>query len=170
MLADYLTTTGWDRVHLLLVIVPAALLLQHIGRTYWRLSHIPGPFLAKFTNLPRLSWVLGNSAHDVHVSLHRRYGPIVRFGPNMVSVADPAEIGTIYGFSKPWAKVCAIRMEMADLATDLPCSPVRLLPCASHEAFRQACSRYFRHTRRVHSQSSQKAHLKCVFHEYASVF
>lgn len=74
-------------------------------QTYWRLSHIPGPLVAKFTNLPRLLWVKSNRAHDVHIDMHRRYGHIVRFGPNMVSVSDPKEIGTIYSFKKPWAKV-----------------------------------------------------------------
>ena len=74
-------------------------------QTYWRLSHIPGPLLAKFTNLPRLLWVKSNRAHHVHIDLHRKYGHIVRFGPNMVSVSDPKEIGTIYSFKKPWAKV-----------------------------------------------------------------
>lgn len=76
---------------------------------YTRLSHIPGPFLARFTNIPRFLWVLGNRAHDIHTDLHRRYGPVVRFGPNMVSVADPAEISQIYRFAKPLPKVSVDR-------------------------------------------------------------
>lgn len=80
------------------------LLLISTSHSYYRLSHIPGPFLARFTNIPRFSWVLGNNAHDIHTALHRRYGPIVRFGPNMVSVSDPNEISQIYGFKKPWLK------------------------------------------------------------------
>lgn len=87
-----------------LTITAIWLLISHI-QTYWRLSHIPGPLLAKFTNLPRLLWVKSNRAHHVHIDLHRKYGHIVRFGPNMVSVSDPKEIGTIYSFKKPWAKV-----------------------------------------------------------------
>lgn len=82
----------------------SVLLLVSI-RSYWRLSHIPGPLLANFTNIPRFLWVLSYKAHEKHIEQHRKYGPIVRFGPNMVSVGDPAEIGTIYRFSKPWQKV-----------------------------------------------------------------
>ncbi|OSS44053.1 hypothetical protein B5807_11148 [Epicoccum nigrum] len=74
------------------------------ARSYFRLSHIPGPFLARFTNIPRFLWVWSNNAHNVHIALHRRYGPVVRFGPNMISVASPEEIGQIYGFKKPWLK------------------------------------------------------------------
>jgi len=81
------------------------LLLLLIAQAYYRLTHIPGPFLARFTNLTRLSWVLSYKAHDIHISQHMKYGPVVRFGPNMVSVACPSEVGTIYGFSKPWLKV-----------------------------------------------------------------
>ncbi|RDW93185.1 cytochrome P450 [Aspergillus mulundensis] len=73
-------------------------------RTYFRLSHIPGPFLAKLTNIPRFTWVLSNKAHDIHVSLHRKHGPLVRFGPNMVSVADPKEVSHVYAFKYPWVK------------------------------------------------------------------
>jgi len=76
-------------------------------RSYLRLRHVPGPFLASLTNFPRLSWVLTGRAHDIHIGLHRKYGKIVRFGPNMVSVADPAEIPNIYSFSGKFAKVNA---------------------------------------------------------------
>ncbi|KAF2678715.1 benzoate 4-monooxygenase cytochrome P450 [Lentithecium fluviatile CBS 122367] len=84
--------------------VPVVLLILSTVRSYYRLSHLPGPFLARFTNIPRFSWVLSNNAHNIHIALHRRYGPIVRFGPNMVSIGDPNEISQIYGFKKPWLK------------------------------------------------------------------
>lgn len=70
-------------------------------RSYWRLKHIPGPFLAGFSNLPRVSWVLSKRAHKIHIGLHEKYGDLVRFGPNMVSVSDPAEIPTIYPLKGP---------------------------------------------------------------------
>ena len=74
-------------------------------RSYIILRHVPGPFLAAWTNLPRLSWVMSNRAHDIHIQLHRQYGKLVRFGPNMVSISDPAEIPTIYGFNPIFQKV-----------------------------------------------------------------
>lgn len=90
---------------LLLLLLPPLALLLSLLRSRSRLSHIPGPLLASVTNIPRLLWVRGNRAHEVHVELHRRYGPLVRFGPNMVSVGDPAEVGNVYGFGKKWRKV-----------------------------------------------------------------
>lgn len=61
-----------------------------------RLRHIPGPFLAKFTNLSRMWWVYNRRAHEIHINLHRKYGRLVRMGPNMVSVSDPNEVQNIY--------------------------------------------------------------------------
>ena len=74
-------------------------------QSYVRLRHVPGPLLASLTNLPRASWVVSNRAHDIHIALHRKYGKLVRFGPNMISVADPAEIANIYGFTGKFRKV-----------------------------------------------------------------
>lgn len=89
----------------LFLLAPFLVVLFHSVQSYFRLSHIPGPLLARFTNIPRFSWVLTYRAHDIHIALHKQYGHIVRFGPNMVSVGDPREIGTIYNFKQPWRKV-----------------------------------------------------------------
>ncbi|PYH90615.1 cytochrome P450 [Aspergillus ellipticus CBS 707.79] len=79
-------------------------LLYHVIRTYYRLAHIPGPFWARFSNLPRVSWVKTMRAHEIHQELHRKYGNVVRMGPNMVSIADPDAIPVVYppraGFPK----------------------------------------------------------------------
>jgi hypothetical protein len=74
-------------------------------RPYLRLRHIPGPFWAKFSNLPRLLWVAGGKAHDVHIAQHRKYGDLVQIGPNVVSVTDPDEIPKIYDFAGKYLKV-----------------------------------------------------------------
>lgn len=77
----------------------------YIALAWATLSHVPGPFLAAFTNLPRLLWVRARRAHEIHIGLHNRYGHLVRIGPNMVSVGDPAEVRHIYGFSGSFKKV-----------------------------------------------------------------
>lgn len=87
------------------ILLPLVIFLVISVKSYYRLSHIPGPFFARFTNIPRLLWVKSFNAHRIHIDLHKKYGPIVRFGPNMVSVGDPREIGTIYSFKRPWPKV-----------------------------------------------------------------
>ncbi|KAK4235918.1 cytochrome P450 [Achaetomium macrosporum] len=88
----------------------AVWLVVHYTRQYLRLAHIPGPVLAGFSNLPRLWWVYRRDAHHVHIAQHRKYGaapagagaakpgwaPLVRYGPNAVSVGSAAVIDTIY--------------------------------------------------------------------------
>ncbi len=101
-------------------------------KTYLRLSHIPGPFVSNFTDIPRFLWVLSYRAHEKHIQQHRKYGPIVRFGPNMVSVGAPAEISTIYRFSKPWKKVSLMVTLCLTAVTHR--TAVRVLSGAPYEA------------------------------------
>lgn len=82
----------------------ALLVLLQLGRTWWRLRHIPGPFFAKFTNLQRVYWVKTKRAHLILQEAHERYGELVRIGPNTVSIHNPEVLPTIYtarlGFPK----------------------------------------------------------------------
>ena len=73
------------------------------------LQKVPGPFLAKFTDLWRLLDVHKGSHHWKIIELHRKYGKIVRLGPNYVSVADPRAIQDIYGLNRGYEKVSPLR-------------------------------------------------------------
>ena len=73
--------------------------------TYFKLQHVRGPLLAALSDAPRLYWVWTKKPFEKHIELHRQYGPLVRLGPNVVSVADPDAIPTIYGFSYNFEKV-----------------------------------------------------------------
>jgi hypothetical protein len=64
------------------------------------LSPLPGPKWARFTG----------QAPAVYLQLHEQYGPIVRTGPNTVSIADPATIPTIYGISSHFLKVLSLTL------------------------------------------------------------
>ena len=127
---------GWPSlvVWTILVILGAQLL-----RTYSRLQSVPGPFLAALSNLPRLYWTWTKTPFNKHIALHKKYGGLVRLGPNMVSVGDPAEISTIYGFNynfqKVWTSWVAV-FPLHNLDTNRPrYLPVRLLQ--SHTAIQQ---------------------------------
>lgn len=87
-----------------ILLVASGLFLAWNIHSLWRLRHIPGPFAAALTNFPRLKWVLNSNAHDTHIALHRKYGSLVRFGPNMVSISDPQEIPNIYGTTGKYQK------------------------------------------------------------------
>ncbi|OAL36511.1 hypothetical protein AYO20_04127 [Fonsecaea nubica] len=65
------------------------------------LSHIPGPFLARYTNIWSLytTWLTSQNYNRVsfHNKLRSQYGDVVRTGPNSVTVFDPAAVTQIYG-------------------------------------------------------------------------
>ncbi|ELR08254.1 hypothetical protein GMDG_03055 [Pseudogymnoascus destructans 20631-21] len=66
--------------------------------SYFRpgLRELPGPVLARFTLLWKV-WVhIKGDGHVVYQNIHKRYGPIVRTGPNSVSIGDAAMIPEIY--------------------------------------------------------------------------
>jgi len=88
----------------------AALGLLLITKLVWDiflspLRTVPGPLLAKITNLWRAYHTHRGHVDLKHVELHRKYGTAVRIGPNCVSISDPSLIHTIYSTRNPWKKV-----------------------------------------------------------------
>ncbi|KAI9648453.1 hypothetical protein NHQ30_003087 [Ciborinia camelliae] len=73
-----------------------AVIILRTFQTWWCLRHIPGPFLARFTNLQRVWWVKTGRAHLYHKAVHVKYGEIARIGPHMVSISSPEAIPIIY--------------------------------------------------------------------------
>lgn len=84
-----------------LAVVLALFLLRS---RYNGLHRIPGPWLAALSNLWRLNDVRKGQAHTTAIALHRRYGKLVRIGPNVVSVGDPAAIPLIYNIKRDFTK------------------------------------------------------------------
>ena len=70
------------------------------------LKAIPGPFLAKFSNI----WRFINHYQRKHIEtqrkLHEQYGDVVRLGPTTVSIANPSLIRAIYNTRGTFLKVC----------------------------------------------------------------
>ena len=70
------------------------------------LSHIPGPFLARYTDLWRFyQAVKGFGKQGFMPEKLESYGEVVRIGPTTVAVFDPAAIPTIYGTGSRLDKV-----------------------------------------------------------------
>lgn len=69
------------------------------------LRQLPGPIGARFSGLYRFSMVLTGKAPLEYRKLHQQYGPIVRVGPNHVSISDPAAIPQMYGIGSNFLKV-----------------------------------------------------------------
>jgi hypothetical protein len=89
-----------------LLILTGLFLVARLGLNRYGggLNHIPGPGLAPFTNLWRFFVVWGRRPELAHIRLHEKYGPLVRLGPRVVSVSDPAAISVIYALNAGFVK------------------------------------------------------------------
>lgn len=82
------------------------------------LSHIPGPFLARYTD----AWNLFQAWNIVHwggkvefyQKLQAQYGDVVRVGPRSVVALDPAAVPVIYGVRARLDKVCYVTRARQD--------------------------------------------------------
>ncbi|KAI8949914.1 cytochrome P450 [Xylaria longipes] len=89
--------------------VAGALVLSYIIQRLSRsvlspLRSVPGPFLARCSDLWYL-WHVKKGHWEVrNIELHRKHGAIVRYGPNRYSVSDPEALGTIYGHGTRFTK------------------------------------------------------------------
>lgn len=69
------------------------------------LRDIPGPFLAKFTDVWRMFDYWKTTQIQSHQELHRQHGAAVRIGPNMVSLSDPSLLKKVYDTRGNFVKV-----------------------------------------------------------------
>lgn len=73
------------------------------------LSWIPGPLYARASNLWRLiSMYNGRQPDDIR-ALHAKYGKIVRIGPNIVSITDPAMVEQAFGLRNDFTKSDSVK-------------------------------------------------------------
>ncbi|KAF2133633.1 pisatin demethylase [Dothidotthia symphoricarpi CBS 119687] len=68
------------------------------------LQHVPGPFLAGFTDFYRLFVTWGRRPQQWHIRLHQQYGDLVRLGPRTVSCASNKAAKKIYALNAGFIK------------------------------------------------------------------
>lgn len=83
------TAVAFVAAHWVLFLLSALALRALFRRYATPLRRYPGPFLASITRLWKVRSVISGRTHLEHIALHRKYGPIVRIGPNEVSVSSP---------------------------------------------------------------------------------
>ncbi|KAI1138396.1 benzoate 4-monooxygenase cytochrome P450 [Hypoxylon sp. FL0543] len=68
------------------------------------LSAIPGPLSASFSNLWKVLAVYRDEMPQRNIAAHRKYGPVVRIGPNHVSFSSPGALQIIHGSRQAYSK------------------------------------------------------------------
>ncbi len=66
-------------------------------RYFSHLASIPGPFSASLSRYWLVKHTRRGDMHREMLRMHGAYGPLVRTGPNEISVVDPPAIKKIYG-------------------------------------------------------------------------
>ncbi|RFU27293.1 hypothetical protein B7463_g9052, partial [Scytalidium lignicola] len=96
-----------DNMYPLVLFAVVVFLVVHLLRIALQpdLARIPGPFLAKFTNLWRLYKVWNWTFKQDLPALHEYYNSqLIRVGPNLLSCTDPRAVEIIYGFQSQFKK------------------------------------------------------------------
>ena len=68
------------------------------------LKHIPGPFVAKFSNLWLLLQARQGKRYESVNEAHAKYGKLVRLQPDHISIADDSAIPIVYGHGNGFLK------------------------------------------------------------------
>lgn len=92
-------------LHIIPLLATCLLLLVFLFQRHQRLRSVPGPWLASWTNLWRAYSQNYRNFADVLLQLHEQYGPLVRIGPNVVSVSDARAVSTIFTMHGEFEKV-----------------------------------------------------------------
>lgn len=103
LLQDVFAASACYWVYFLVVAIIIRLALNHYKAG---ISDIPGPFLASVTDLWLLIHYLRRNGREEY-RMHEKYNsPLLRLGPNTISVADPEAVRIIYGWKPVFNKVC----------------------------------------------------------------
>jgi cytochrome P450 len=86
-----------------LLVLALSILYYRLLSTSHPLHHIPGPVLARSTQLYQLYQLYIGRPRVNQQQLHAQYGSVVRIGPNEVSICDASMLQPVFG-GKPWQK------------------------------------------------------------------
>ncbi|KAK9414814.1 putative Pisatin demethylase [Seiridium unicorne] len=90
----------------LLMTIAALLLVTYVVYTYFfnSLSYVPGPAISRISNFWKVKAAWHEDLPKRLIALHREHGPIVRVGPDTISLNDPAAYPIIYGVKQGFKK------------------------------------------------------------------
>lgn len=103
------------------------------------LRSIPGPVVARFSSLYRPWKISKGDAPDFYRNLHKKYGPIVRTGPNTVDISDPKALPIIYGISSKFVKVSPSFSKKARFTKLISCLSLHFTMFSIHSSKTKSC-------------------------------
>jgi hypothetical protein len=80
------------------------------------LSRFPGPFAASLTNLWKVYHIYRGDFEHTLLNAHRKYGKIVRIGPNHLDVSDVSAVKSIYGTGRDFPKRYALQFRIGEVS------------------------------------------------------
>ncbi|KAM7207210.1 Cytochrome P450 [Naviculisporaceae sp. PSN 640] len=101
-----------------------AVVVANEFRSWWKLRHIPGPFINSISNLPLTKLAsTGRLSHGLK-DMQKRYGPLMRIGPGTVMFGDPETHRMMSGvrseFTKgPWYEASRMVPDQDSVFTSL---------------------------------------------------
>ncbi|KAF4967126.1 hypothetical protein FSARC_5287 [Fusarium sarcochroum] len=107
------------------------------------LRKYPGPFLARFTRLWYMYQVYTGNSHLVLERLHKKYGPIVRIGPNFVDIDKPEIIPNVFALKEDWQKTKFYHASSALVNGQTVYNIFSETDPAQHKRERQPISRFY---------------------------
>ncbi|CRG86476.1 Pisatin demethylase [Talaromyces islandicus] len=84
-----------------IVVIAIVALVAHLRNP---LNSIPGPFWARWTPFWLAYYANNGNMHRKMIETHKKYGGLVRTGPNEVSVSNPRALKVIYGAGNNFRK------------------------------------------------------------------
>lgn len=123
------------------------------------LSAVPGPFSASMSNFWKVKAVWLGDMPRRNIEVHRKYGPVVRIGPNHVSFSSPEALHTIHGSRQAYPKVniCFESVTRLSTATEAMFhSPISISPPLPRSTGHH-CSPCFRYKMSTITPPSRKA-------------
>lgn len=83
------------------------------------LRKVPGPFLLSCSKLPLFVALWKGKVPEWDLAMHKRYGPVVRVGPQTVAVSNPEDINNIYGTKSNFCKVSVNSWEICHVPANV---------------------------------------------------
>lgn len=106
MLNDFLISVGSATVSYAPALLAGAFVTQLLYNWLgYNLRSFPGPTLAPFTDAWRVWNTWYKKDEKPFIELHKKYGDVVRMGPNVLSFSRAETITDIYGTRQNYEKV-----------------------------------------------------------------